>query len=58
MPPIQFLTLQTAKKPREHVLDITKMSVTLKFEPPKRKVIGKVTHYYQVLRPQVDSIFF
>lgn len=46
------------KKPREHVLDITKMSVSLKFEPPKRKVIGKVTHYYQVLRPKVDSIFF
>jgi aminopeptidase N len=46
------------QKPREHELDITKMTVQVKFEPQKGKVIGKVTHYYKPLRPAVDSVFF
>lgn len=50
--------LTDGQQPREHVLDITKMTVKVKFDPPKGKVIGQVTHYFKPLRPVVDSIFF
>ncbi len=45
-------------KPREHSLDITQMTVQVKFDPPKGKVIGKVTHYYKTIQPLVDTVFF
>jgi aminopeptidase N len=43
---------------REHVLDITRMKVEVNFDAQKGKVIGKVTHSFNVLRKQVDSVFF
>ncbi len=43
---------------REHSLDITKMKVEVSFEPEKGLVKGKVTHTFNVLQKNVDSVFF
>lgn len=43
---------------REHPLDILHMKVTVKFEPEKGKVIGKVDHRFTTLQQRVDSVFF
>lgn len=44
--------------PREHVLDMQRAIVDVRFEPEAGKVIGKVTHEFTVLRDRVDSIWF
>lgn len=42
--------------PRERVVDFTSLSLEVKFELEKSKVIGKVTHVFHALREQVDMI--
>lgn len=44
--------------PYEHVLDIEREKVEVSFEPKQGLVKGKVTHYFRVLRENVDSIYF
>lgn len=44
--------------PAEHVLNIEREKVEVSFEPKQGLVNGKVTHYFVVLRENVDSIFF
>jgi aminopeptidase N len=44
--------------PREHVVDMQRTIVDVRFEPQAGKVIGKATHMFSVLRDRVDSIFF
>ncbi len=56
--PHTFTYITDHIRPREHVLDITKMTVNVKFEPSKGKVIGLVTHEFKTLRPSVDTVFF
>ncbi len=43
---------------REHSLDITHMKVEVSFVPEKGLVKGKVSHVFNVLQKQVDSVFF
>lgn len=43
---------------REHPLDITHMKVEVRFVPEKGLVSGKVTHSFNVLQQNVDSVFF
>ncbi len=45
-------------KPREHYADITSMKLEVEFKPEAGLVIGKVTHTFKSLRPQLDSLFF
>ncbi|MDZ4746721.1 MAG: M1 family metallopeptidase [bacterium] len=45
-------------EPREHVVDVERMSVDVRFDPPAGLVTGKVTHTFRVLRSRVDSIVF
>jgi aminopeptidase N len=44
--------------PREHTVDITNMKLEVEFNPEAGLVIGKVTHTFKSLRPQIDSLFF
>ncbi|MCX6188831.1 MAG: hypothetical protein NTW54_04400 [Bacteroidetes bacterium] len=44
--------------PREHEADITNMKLEVEFKPEAGLVIGKVTHTFKSLRPQIDSLFF
>lgn len=45
-------------EPREHALDIRKMSLDVRFKPEEGKVIGKVTHHFIPLRKGIDSVMF
>lgn len=45
-------------EPREHVLDIERMTLQVRFEPEKGKVRGTVTHHFKTLRQNVDSVLF
>ncbi len=44
--------------PREHEADITNLKLEVEFKPGAGLVIGKVTHTFKSLRPQIDSLFF
>lgn len=44
--------------PREHPVDMQRVIVRVKFDPPKGRVDGQVTHHFEVLQQRVDSIFF
>lgn len=63
-PPLQAQTemqchhFEPAMIPREHPLDIQRVRLEVRFEPEAGKVIGQVTHHFQVLRKSVDSVFF
>ena len=45
-------------EPREHMLDIERMVLQVRFEPEKGKVLGTVTHHFKTLRQRVDSLLF
>lgn len=45
-------------EPREHPVDILRMTVNVRFEPENALVKGTVTHVFRALREQVDSIEF
>ncbi|MBI3259709.1 MAG: M1 family metallopeptidase [Ignavibacteriae bacterium] len=45
-------------EPREHPIDIKRMTVDVSFDAPKGIVKGKVTHVFTPLQRKVDSIFF
>lgn len=45
-------------RPREHNVDIIKMSLEVSFVPEQKLVKGKVTHLFTPLQKKVDSIFF
>ena len=45
-------------EPREHPIDVQKMSVKLRFVPEQGLVKGSVTHVFTPLRKTVDSIIF
>ncbi len=45
-------------EPREHPIDIKRMTVEVSFDAPKGVVKGKVTHVFTPLQRKVDSIFF
>lgn len=45
-------------EPREHVVDVDRMTLDVRFDAPAGLVIGKVTHTFRVLRSTVDSIVF
>jgi aminopeptidase N len=45
-------------EPREHPVDMVRMTVDVRFEPAKGLVKGRVTNVFRVLRPVVDSIEF
>lgn len=45
-------------EPREHPVDIERMTVDARFDTEKGRVIGRVTHKFKVLQKQVDSIVF
>lgn len=45
-------------EPREHPVDILRMTLNVRFEPEKALVKGTVTHVFRALREQVDSIEF
>lgn len=55
-----FLGIKIKEKPApfEHNIDIKRMKIEPTFDLVNSKVIGKVTHYFKAIRPQVDSIFF
>ncbi|MBI4945816.1 MAG: M1 family metallopeptidase [Bacteroidetes bacterium] len=42
--------------PREHVVDFQHLKLEVAFDPQKKSVNGKVTHYFTPLRQKVDSI--
>ena len=43
--------------PRDHSVNMKHMRLEVEFEPKKGLVKGKVTHFFEPLQPQVDSIF-
>ncbi|MDQ3190565.1 MAG: M1 family metallopeptidase [Bacteroidota bacterium] len=43
--------------PREHSVDMKHMRLEVEFEPHKGLVKGKVTHFFEPIQSQVDSIF-
>ncbi|MBU3699817.1 MAG: hypothetical protein FGM33_07390 [Candidatus Kapabacteria bacterium] len=43
-------------EPREHPLDVQRMTLRVRFDPPKGIVYGTVTHVFRVLQPKVDSV--
>jgi aminopeptidase N len=45
-------------EPREHPIDIKRMTVEVGFDAPKGLVKGKVTHVFNPLQRVVDSIYF
>ena len=45
-------------EPREHVVDVDRMTLDVRFDAPAGLVFGKVTHTFRVLRTRVDSIVF
>ena len=45
-------------EPREHALDIQRMTLRTSFEPQEGRVKGAVTHVFKVLQQQVDSVVF
>lgn len=45
-------------EPREHPVDILRMTLNVRFEPEKALVKGTVTHVFRALRERVDSIEF
>ncbi|HRK60645.1 MAG TPA: hypothetical protein PLI74_13435, partial [Candidatus Kapabacteria bacterium] len=45
-------------EPREHVLDIERMSLQVRFVPEKGIVFGTVSHHFKTLRETVDSVLF
>jgi aminopeptidase N len=45
-------------EPREHPLDVERMTLRVRFDPPKGIVYGAVTHVFRVLQPVVDSVEF
>jgi aminopeptidase N len=57
-PPMSCMHHEANSAPREHGLDIEKVSLEVQFDCPAGKVMGTVTHQYKVLLQRVDSIFF
>lgn len=47
-----------SSEPREHPLDVTRMKVSVTFDPSHGLVRGIVQHHYKVLRHTVDSVVF
>jgi aminopeptidase N len=45
-------------RPRQHNVDIIKMSLEVSFVPEQKLVKGKVSHLFTPLQKKVDSIFF
>lgn len=45
-------------EPRERPVDIERMTLDVRFKPEQALVLGKVTHVFNVLQKQVDSILF
>ncbi|MFM8771466.1 MAG: M1 family aminopeptidase [Candidatus Kapaibacterium sp.] len=45
-------------EPREHPLDVERLTLRVRFDPPKGIVYGTVTHVFRVLQPSVDSVEF
>ncbi|MBU3678866.1 MAG: hypothetical protein FGM32_04570 [Candidatus Kapabacteria bacterium] len=45
-------------EPREHPLDVERLTLRVRFDPPKGIVYGTVTHVFHVLQPRVDSVEF
>ena len=45
-------------EPREHPLDMQHMRLEVRFDPVKKLVMGKVTHFFVPLQNKVDSVFF
>ncbi|MFM2425360.1 MAG: hypothetical protein RL747_904, partial [Bacteroidota bacterium] len=43
---------------RDRNIDVTHMKVEVRFDVYKKSVLGKVTHTFNVLQNQVDTIFF
>jgi aminopeptidase N len=43
-------------EPREHPLDVERMTLRVRFDAPKGIVYGTVTHVFRVLQPMVDSV--
>ncbi len=50
--------MDTGAIPREHSADIINMKLEVEFKPEEDLVIGKVTHTFKSLQPQLDSLFF
>jgi aminopeptidase N len=46
------------ERPREHNVDIIKMSLEVSFVPEQKLVKGKVSHLFMTLQKKVDTIFF
>lgn len=44
--------------PREHPLDIERMTLEVSFDAPKGKVMGHATHVFTPLRTRTDSVVF
>jgi len=45
-------------EPREHPVDMQRMTIDVRFAPTAGLVKGRVTHVFRVLRQRVDSIVF
>lgn len=50
--------VEPGSEPREHPVDIQRMTVDVKFDAPAGIVKGRVTHVFRTLRKRVDSIVF
>jgi aminopeptidase N len=44
--------------PRERDVDMERVVLRVRFDPPKGRVEGQVVHHFEVLRERVDSLFF
>lgn len=50
------ITLAQTFVPRERQVDMQHMRLSVRFDPPKGQVYGLVTHFFEGLRPGVDSL--
>lgn len=57
LPETRTWIYEPEQEPREHPVNMTHLKVEVHFEPEKGIVNGKVTHVFQPLWDQVDSIF-
>ena len=57
-PYIKPMPFDSASVPRERFVDFQHLRLEASFIPDQGKIRGTVTHRFQALRPQVDTLFF
>ena len=57
-PSMRTYLVDSAAGPREHAVDMEKLSLVVSFIPEQGLVLGNVTHRFRMLQDRIDSLFF